>query len=76
MQWGGKTLNAGDNEINLPITYPTDRRGIAITPFYPKNATGYPQTYGAFFKSGDNPLAEIHIYASVSMYVAWFIIGY
>lgn len=76
LQWGGKTLNAGDNAINLPITYPTDRRGIAITPFYPNNATGYPQTYGAFFKTGNNQLAEINIYASVSMYVAWFVIGY
>ena len=76
IQWGGKTLNTGDNVINLPITYPTDRRGIAFTPFYPENATGYPQTYGAFFKSSYNPLAEINIYTSVRMYVAWIIIGY
>ena len=44
--------------------------------FYPNNGTGYPQTYGAFFKTGNNQLAEINIYASVSMYVAWFVIGY
>ena len=76
INWGGKTLTVGDNVINLPIAYPSDRRGIAITPFYPNNATGYPQTYGAFFKTGVAPLSTINIYASVSMYVAWFVIGY
>ena len=76
INWGGKTLTVGDNVINLPIAYPSDRRGIAITPFYPNNATVYPQTYGAFFKTGVAPLSTINIYASVSMYVAWFVIGY